>query len=115
MNLDQGNVPQPENSQSSGSVRLAWLLLGIVPIPIGLLIGPVNIFNSIQGSNKSSFEGYAVITAILGLASGIGVAGGFRSRKIVNIVGGIFTGLLMAGFSVFVVFFVGCSVAFSHI
>jgi hypothetical protein len=119
MDLDQRNVPRPEDSRPVGNLWLVWMLLGIVPIPIGLIIGPINIFDSIQGSNKSLFECYAVVTAILSLICGIGQCGGLRNRemanKVVAIVAGVLVGFALTGINLFVVFFVGCASAFSHI
>ena len=115
----QGNVPQSENPRPSGGVWLIWMFLGIVPIPIGLLIGPINIFNSGQGPNKSLFLHYGIMTAVLSLVSGIGLCGGFRRREmgriIVGMVGGIILGFAITGINLFAVFFVGCASAFSHI
>jgi hypothetical protein len=48
MDLEKGSVPRPQDPKPASDLWLVWMLLGIVPIPIGLLIGPINIFNSIQ-------------------------------------------------------------------
>lgn len=119
MDLNQGDAPQPESPKPESAIGLLWLLLGIVPIPVGLLIGPINIFNSAQGPNKSLFVRYAVATGILSLICGIGLCGGFRSRRMANIVvgvaGGIVLGAAITGLNLLAVFFMGCASAFSHI
>ena len=119
MELDQGNPSQPEKPKPASGLWQLWLLLGIVPVPIGLLIGPINVFNSVQGPNRSLLVRYTVVTAILSLICGIGLCAGFRSRKMENqavrILAGVLVGFAIAGINLFVVFFVGCASAFSHI
>jgi hypothetical protein len=60
-----------------------------------------------------------MVTAILSLICGIGLCGGFRSRKmeskVLRIVAGVLVGFAFTGINLFAVFFVGCASAFSHI
>lgn len=120
MNLDQGNVPPPENPKPAGALWLVWMFLGIVPIPIGLLIGPIQLFNSAQTSNNSLFVRYAVLTAVLSVIGGIGLCRGLTSRKtgstsVVVVLGGIILGFAITGVILIVVFFVGCAASLSGI
>lgn len=119
MDLDQGNVPPPENPKPARALWLVWMLLGILPVPIGLLIGPIKLFNSAQGSNHSLFVRYAVLTAVFSVIGGIGLCGGFTSREIgnrvVGVLGGIILGFAITGINLSAVFFVGCAAGLSGI
>lgn len=115
MRENQGSVYPPENPRPAGA-WLLWFLLGLAPLPIGLLIGPIQFFNAIQNSqNKSLLVTYTAITGVFTFASGIGQTGGFKTRKVTDIAGGIMLGLGLGGLNLLVVFFAGCCSAFSRI
>ncbi|NOS70919.1 MAG: hypothetical protein HOP33_13435 [Verrucomicrobia bacterium] len=119
MSEEQNQSEEPKNSEKptsrSGEIWL-WFLLGIAPIPIGLMIGSDHLFDSFQsGGRRASFMSFAIFTVLLSVTAGIGEAGGFKTKRLKAIAIGVFGGIWIAGFDLFVVVFAGCCSAFSHI
>jgi hypothetical protein len=96
-----------ENSFQKKFGWLGWIFLGLAPSPIGLLIGPVNIFESYQ-HGKILFVFYVILNLACGCGCGIGQSGGFKSKKAGDIVRGVFAGIVIGAFNAIIVFFAGC-------
>jgi hypothetical protein len=105
----------PKTPPPKRPLWLIWIFVGLAPIPVGLLMGPENIFTSAQNKNNSLWLLYAVIAIVCSVACGIGQAGGFVTKKPSQIVGGILAGIFIASFNCFVVFFAGCCSSFKNI
>jgi hypothetical protein len=93
---------------------LIWLLIGLAPIPIGLLIGPLKIFDSFQSGHRLFAVTYIVIAAVCGMLCGIGQADGFKTKKISRVLTGCLAGILIGIFDFGIVFFAGCCCAVGH-
>jgi hypothetical protein len=104
------NLPDPKKRN-----YFLWLLVGLIPIPVGLLIGPTRIFDSAAGHDKSLFLFFALMTVWFSLICGMGLSAAFVTKKLSDILAGILAGLGIGAVCVFVVFFAGCCSAFSHI
>ncbi len=104
------NLPDPRKRN-----YFLWLLVGLIPIPVGLLMGPTRIFDSATSHEKSLFVFFGLITVIFSVLCGIGLRDAFVTRKLSDILAGILAGLGIGAVCVFVVFFAGCCSAFSHI
>lgn len=107
--------PQPQNSAPEKNGYLGWFLLEIAPIPLGLLIGSMRVFDSIQNGSKGLFVFFVILTLLCSVVGAFGQFGGFKKRSARNIALGIFAGICIAVFDVFVVFFVGCCSAIGNI
>jgi len=114
---NQSEEPKKEeNPTSQAGEAWLWFLLGIAPIPVGLLIGSVNLFDSFQsGDRRAAFMSFAILTTLFGLASGIGSSGGFKTRRFKAIAIGVFFGIWITLFDMLVVVFIGCCSGLSQI
>ena len=110
-----GESKNEENQTSKAGEAWCWFLLGIAPIPIGLLIGSAELFDSLQSGRRASFISFAIFTILLSVVAGIGEAGGFKTRRFKPIVIGVFGGIWIATFDVLVVIVIGCSSAIGQI
>jgi hypothetical protein len=93
---------------------LGWFLLEIVPIPIGLLIGSMNIFDPSRAS-KGHFAFFLSFTLLCTVTGGIGQCGGFKTRHWKHIISGVLLGIPIAVFDLCVIFFAGCCLAIGQI
>lgn len=107
--------PEPHHSASKFGGYMGWLLLQIAPIPIGLLIGSIHIFDSIVNGTKGLFVFFVILTLACSVVGAIGQFGGFRKASLGRFAAGIFTGMWVAAFDITVVFFSGCCYAIGHI
>jgi len=110
-----GESKNEENQTSKASESWRWFLIGIVPIPIGLLIGSAELFDSLQSGRRASFISFAIFTILLSVAAGIGQAGGFTTKRLKSIAVGVFGGIWVATFDMLVVVFIGCCSAIGQI
>ena len=62
-----------------------WFLVGLAPIPIGLLMGPGNIFTTFGTGTKSLLAGFVVLTSILGAAAGIGLSSPKNKQMVLRV------------------------------
>jgi hypothetical protein len=108
-------IPKSEIPTPNDRGGMLWLFLGILPIPIGLMIGPTKIFNSFHGGNNGICAVYAGVVVACSLVCGIGQSGGFKSRKAADIGLGIVIGIFIGMVDFFVVFFVGCCGGFGNL
>ena len=107
-------VPQQSSAPENGGY-LGWFLLEIAPIPIGLLIGGMRIFDSAQNGSKALFVAFGVLTLLCSVVGGVGQFGGFKKKSFRHIALGIIAGLGIAVFDVFVVLFIGCCSSIGNI
>lgn len=107
--------PEPQDSASKIGGYLGWLLLEITPIPIGLLIGSIHIFDSIVNGTKGLFVFFVILTLACSVVGAIGQFGGFKKASLGRFAAGIFAGMWVAAFDITVIFFTGCSSAIGHI
>src|ERR1043165_3471353 len=119
--MSEESSPEPEEKDSPNYGRknsylwLLWIGIGLAPIPFGLLIGPLNIFNAFQGRVAPLGRFFGIVTVVCAVICGIGQAGGFRTGNASHIlVGIIFGGLFMAVFDLGVILCAGCCSGFSH-
>jgi hypothetical protein len=110
----RGKGMQQKSTSESGGY-LGWFVLEIAPIPIGLLIGSADIFDSYRRGPKGLFVFFLIITLACSLTGGIGQFGGYRAKRISKIALGCFAGLWIAAFDLSVVCFAGCCSAISQI
>ena len=90
------------------------LLWGSAPIPIGLSIGPREIFQSLDG--RGSLHVIYLIVAILCCSvAGVGQLGGFKTRRAADIMLGVFLGCAFGVVNFIVVFFAGGCSSFYHL
>lgn len=106
---------QPEEPKPKGRGGMLWLLAGLAPIPIGLLIGPAKIFNSLANQDQKLAWFYAGIVFICSVACGIGQSGGFKSKTGGDIFRGVVAGVFIGVVNFVVVFFAGCCSAIKGI
>jgi hypothetical protein len=106
--MNDASSPEPPVPERRGSRLILGSLLGLAPIPIGLLIGPQEIFNQLQRTLHGVAVFYFLITAVCGLTCGLIQSGGLENKKLSSIFLGVLTGILIAVFNIFVVFFTGC-------
>lgn len=92
-----------------------WFLLGITPIPIGLLMGPENIFTTFGTGGKGLLVIFVVLTSILSVAAAIGISCSIRKKVFVKVALGLFLSIGMVAFDLSVIFFIGCCSAISNI
>ena len=106
--------PRGSDNKSPRAVgKVWWLPVGLAPIPIGLLMGPGNIFTTFGTGTKNLLVGFVVLTSILGVAAGIGLSGPKNKRMVLRVALGLFLAVWIVSFDLSVVFFVGCCSAFS--
>jgi len=86
----------------------SWFLLGIAPIPIGLLIKPLPFTGADSYTQPVRLVFFLVLTLGCSMVGGIGQCGGIKERSFRNIALGVFAGIWIAALNSFVVFFVGC-------
>jgi hypothetical protein len=107
----EGETPEPNTPPSKGKLWILWIFFALVPIPIGLLLGPGKIFESAQQEGPL-FMIYFVSSMICATTAGIGQLDGFKTRAAKDIFAGVVAGFLIGAFDFFVIFFAGCCSSF---
>jgi hypothetical protein len=114
MTNDQNTEPRNPDTPPIRNRPFLWLVFGLAPIPIGLLLGPANIFHSSE-KRGALFILYFVIGGLCSFICGIGQANGFQSKRAGDITRGLLAGAVLAFVNLFVVFSAGCCSAFGEI
>jgi hypothetical protein len=113
------NEPPPtENPPPRGGGKIYFLLLALLPIPMGLLAGPLRLFDIAQGDksvNSAPLIVFQIFTMICCITGGIGMCGGFKQGKWKARVGGVAVGLILWAVEASVVLFIGCCIGLSKI
>lgn len=107
--------PLAEDPAPRKGVDFRWFLLGIAPIPVGLIIKPLPFPDFDLYAQPVRLAFFVVLTLACSVVGGIGQCGGFKEKSFRNIALGVFAGIGIAAFDVFVVFFLGCCSAFSQL
>lgn len=104
------NETEPlEKPPSPNGGKIIFLLLALVPIPIGLLLDPVHIFDAVQGSKSNgSFIAFNIVTLICCGIGGIGMCGGFKKGGWKGRLGGVVIGLILWAVEGYCIAFIGC-------
>ena len=115
MNEEPEQTDLESNSPRSGG-RIKYLLLLIIPIPIGLFINTFRILNGgAKHDDKVSFIIFSILATIICVMAGIGVCGGFEKGKWQARIGGFALGLLFAVIDIFLSVFIGCCAEMSKL
>lgn len=88
--------------------------MGLAPIPIGLLVGPAKIFQSFDQKGHLHVI-YLIVAVLCCSVAGVGQLGGFKTRRVADILLGVVLGSAFGVVNFIVVFFAGCCSAFQHI
>jgi hypothetical protein len=108
------NSSEGDSSSTKGCLTLGWLLLGLVPIPIGLLAGPLRLFDDAsQGRHRSSIL-FALVTFAITLTAGNLFSHTPVLKGVKAILVGIFIGIMMGVLDLSVIWFTGCCSAISN-
>ena len=115
------NEPMPTEkppSPGGGKIKVLFLLLALAPMPIGLLLDPLRLFNVAQGNksiDSSLLVTFNVLTLLCSIIGAIGICGGFKKGKWIARVVGVAIGLVLWAVEVFSILFIGCCQGFSQI
>lgn len=120
MNSDfpESGPPPIHKPPSSGWEVIGFLFLAMLPVPIGLLSGPLRLFDIAQGDksvNSSPLVGFIVLTLIFCVTGGIGMCGGFNEGKWKARIAGVAVGLAMCTVEASIVLLAGCCQGLSHV
>jgi hypothetical protein len=113
------NEPPPiENPPPRGGGKICFLLLALLPIPMGLLADPLRLFDIAQGDKTVSSSPLIVLnvfTVICCVTGGIGMCGGFKKGNWMGLISGLVVGLIFWPVVASVVLFIGCCIGLSHV
>lgn len=93
-------------------------MLALAPIPLGLLLDPLQLFNiAIGGETKypAPLIVFQVFTMLCCITGGIGMCGGFQKDKLGARIGGVAIGLVLWLLDAGIVLFIGCCIGLSKI
>jgi hypothetical protein len=106
---------KPKRYRVNGGERIGWFLLGITPIPVGLLLGPLGILNSYNHEPRALFKLFTAATITLTVTSGVGLSTGFRKSAMSKIPFGLILAVCLTAIDLSVIFFAGCCSGLSNI
>jgi hypothetical protein len=113
------NEPLPnENPPPRGGGKIYFLLLALLPIPMGLLANPLRLYDIAQGDktvSSSPLIVFKVFTIICCVTGGIGMCGGFKQGNWIGRISGLVVGLVLWVLDASIVLFIGCCLGLSKI
>jgi|GEM_PF-5749055 len=96
--------------------KIKYLLVALIPLPIGFVIGPARLSDFLQnGKPGGLLIAFNVITIICCVAGAIGMYDGYKKGAWQKWIQGVGVGVVLWVVETFIMSFIGCCAGLSHV
>ena len=107
-------IENPPPPQQHGTIR--YLLIALIPLPIGFVIGPTHLMEGLQNQKPDNvLIAFNVMTVICCVIGSIGMFDGYKKGAWLKWIQGIGVGIILWIVETFIMSFIGCCQGASHV